>query len=163
ELHVRPSTNGGPKLVYAGGPGDIEKLDQQIASLERQLAEWKRARDADPAFVAERTRELSDLRAERAARAQRGGSPPPAGSWFTSTLVAVRHSVVADPQVRTAMRALDRQVGADNRKRDCAQPKPALREPHYVGMASCGESGCHPKAVALWKKTVHAGAWKTLL
>jgi hypothetical protein len=30
-------------------------------------------------------------------------------------------------------------------------------------MARCGEADCHPKAVALWKTTVHAHAWKTLV
>jgi len=160
EIHVRP---GSGRLRYAGGAGEIEKLDQRIASLEPQLAAWRQAPDADAAFVAEREKELAELRAQRARRAHSGGIEVPAqGSWFSSALVAVRQKLPSDPQVRLAMQELDRRVGEDNRTRDCAEKRPPQIEPHYVGMASCGQGGCHPKAVALWKQTVHAHAWKTL-
>jgi hypothetical protein len=162
ELHVPRGAPARP-LAYAGGPGDLEKLDDQIAALEGRLAGWRSAKDADAAFVAERERELSDLRTERTRVAQRPVHPPAQGSWFTSALLPIRQRLPSDARVHAQMAALDRRLGEENRKRDCAQPAPAPVEPRYVGVARCGEAGCHPKAVATWRTTVHAHAWKTLV
>jgi hypothetical protein len=159
EIHFK-----GGKLAYAGGAGELEQLDGRIASLGKQLGEWKRAPDADRDFIAEREKELSALRAERLEKAKSGGvQAPPAGSWFSSALVPIRQKLPSDETVRAEMKQLDRTVGAENRKRDCAKGPPPLSEPHSVGIAKCGDAGCHPQAVAFWKKTVHAHAWQTLV
>jgi hypothetical protein len=66
--------------------------------------------------------------------------------------------------VAQAMSRLYLAIGEQNRKRDCAAGPPRVTEdPHFVGMARCADAGCHPQAVALWKQTVHAQAWQTLL
>ena len=159
ELHVK-----GGKPVYAGGAGELERLDARIDSLDKQLREWKQAPDADKEFIAEREKELQAAKTERAEKARAGGiSKPDQGSWFSAQLVPIKQKLPSDDKVRTEMKQLDRVIGEENRKRDCAKGPPAQSEPHTVGMAKCGDAGCHPQAVAFWKKTVHAHAWQTLV
>ena len=59
------------------------------------------------------------------------------------------------------MRGLDARIGAANRRAAAAPPPPEPDRPYYVGDAKC--VSCHKTAMAFWKKTVHAGAWKTLV
>jgi Cytochrome c554 and c-prime len=150
--------------VYAGGAGELERLDGRIDSLEKQLREWKQTADADKDFIAEREKELAATKTERAEKAKTGGvSAPAQGSWFASALVPIKQKLPSDEKVRAEMKQLDRVVGEENRKRDCAKGPPPPSEPHTVGMSKCGDGGCHPQAVAFWKQTVHAHAWKTLV
>ena len=59
------------------------------------------------------------------------------------------------------MRALDAQIGKVN-LRAAAPPAPAEPgRPFFVGMDKC--ASCHKPAVAYWRTTVHAQAWKTLV
>jgi hypothetical protein len=162
EVHLRP---GAPApIAYAGGPGELDKLDGRIASLAEQLAAWQRDPQADRGFVAARQAELATLRRERVESAAHGGvSAPPTGSWLAAALIPVRQKLASDPQVRGELKALAHTIGEGNRARDCAKPRPTAVEPHYVGMASCGQGGCHPRAVAFWKQTVHAHAWRSLI
>jgi len=160
EVHIK----GSGRPVYAGGPGEIERLDGRIDSLEKQLREWKQAPDADREFIAEREKELAGLKSERAEKAKHGGTSAPAqGSWFTSALVPLKQKLPSNEKVRAEMKQLDRVVGEENRKRDCAKGPPPPSEPHSVGVTKCGNAGCHPQAVAFWKQTVHAHAWQTLV
>jgi len=159
ELHWK-----GGKPVYAGGAGEIERLDLRIESLDKQLREWKQAPDADKDFIAEREKELQSVKNERAAKAKSGGiSAPAQGSWFSAALVPIKQKLPSDDKVRAEMKQLDRTVGEQNRARDCAKGPPPAAEPHTVGIAKCGDAGCHPQAVAFWKQTVHAHAWQTLV
>jgi hypothetical protein len=75
----------------------------------------------------------------------------------------VRKQIARDAGIATRMRALDQTIGRDNLKRARAQAEVPAKagEPHYVGIAKC--AGCHKSQVEMWKTTVHAHAWKTVV
>jgi hypothetical protein len=58
------------------------------------------------------------------------------------------------------MTQLDLKIAAINLKNPPPPPPAEPGRASFVGVAAC--VACHAPAVALWKKTVHAAAWKTL-
>ena len=88
-------------------------------------------------------------------------APPATGNYFQNRLIPLRRSLARDQGIAAAMRKLDAQVAAVN-LRTAAPPAPKEADrPYYVGDAKC--ASCHKSALAFWKKTVHAGAWRTLV
>jgi Cytochrome c554 and c-prime len=156
---------GAGPLVDAGGPDAAAmrrvEIDAAAARLDEELNRWSASSaGADPAFVAAKRREREALEDEKK-ELNRPWTPPAAGSYFTNRLIPLRRSLPRDEQTAAAMRKLDAQVAAINLR---SAPPPAPPEPgraFYVGDAKCG--ACHKGALALWKTTVHAGAWKTLV
>ena len=105
-------------------------------------------------------------RARSAARGAQGGwtrpgRPPATGSYFTNRLIPLRRSLPRDQKIAAAMRKLDAQIGGAEPASAAPPPPPEPGRPYYVGDAKC--ASCHKTALAFWKKTVHAGAWKTLV
>jgi hypothetical protein len=140
----------------------LERADRKIVTLTTQLTAWQHDRTADPAFVKARKDELAALTAERERlRAER--PTPPTTSYFTYALVPVKRALPRDPAVAAQLRALDRQIGAENLRaaQSLKAPAPEPGVPTYVGRTACEK--CHKTQVAFWKRTVHAQAWKTLV
>src|SRR5205814_9487927 len=135
------------------------ELDAALARLDEELKRWSTSSaGGDPAFVAAKQRERAALEAEKK-DLDRPWTPPAVGSYFTNRLIPLRRSLPRDEKTATAMRKLDAEVAAINLRN---APPPAPREPgraFYVGDAKCG--ACHKAALAFWKETVHATAWKT--
>lgn len=155
---------GGRPLVDAGGPEAAAlrriEIDNQLSRLDDELARWSSAAGSDAKFVAAKKADRAELQKERA-ELDRPWSPPAAGSYFTNQLIPLRRSLPRDEKTAAGMRKLDGEVGALNLK---TAPPPVPPEPGraaYVGDAKCGS--CHAPALAFWKKTVHATAWKTLV
>jgi len=155
---------GGRPLVDAGGPEAAAlrriEIDNQLSRLDDELARWSSAAGSDAKFVAAKKADRAALQKERA-ELDRPWSPPAAGSYFTNQLIPLRRSLPRDEKTAAGMRKLDGEVGALNLK---TAPPPVPPEPGraaYVGDAKCGS--CHAPALAFWKKTVHATAWKTLV
>jgi hypothetical protein len=156
--------DGGGRLVDAGGAPAREarrrEIDRLLGELDAQLASWQKDRSADPAFVAGKKQERGALATERS---QLAGSwqPPAAGSYFSHELIALRRVLPRDPALASAMRALDRAVGAANLR--SAQPPPPAGPGRaaFVGDKACAR--CHQRETSLWSTTVHAHAWKTLV
>jgi hypothetical protein len=151
-------------LLDAGGPAQTRdrraELDAKIAQLERDIVRWRADRTSDAAYVDGKVRECDELREERRKLGD-GAWQPPAGSYFTNSLIPIRRSLPRDASLSSDMRTLDRAVGAAN-LRTAEPPVPA--EPgraSYVGDQAC--VSCHKPAARFWKKTVHAQAWKTLV
>jgi Cytochrome c554 and c-prime len=168
DVVLRP---GAPRpLVDAGGPEATAlrktELTYELARLDGELASWAKAgtqvgAGADPNFVAAKKKERDALIAEQAKLGTAAWAPPTTGSYFTNRLVSMHRSLPRDPALAAAMRKLDAQIGQQN-LRAAAPPPPA--EPgraFYVGMDKC--ASCHKPAMAFWRTTVHAGAWKTLV
>lgn len=157
----------GPMQLYAGEAArkhELERDDRRIATLKLQLAEWKKDPTADKAFVAARQQELDELTAARGKLATSAPPPPPStGNWFSYELVPVRHVIARDAEVAGELRKLAQTIGRVNLEAAHGQAPPPVEgdAPTYVGMAACEK--CHKPAVAFWKKTVHAEAWKTLV
>jgi hypothetical protein len=154
----------GPLQLFAGEAArkrELNVTDKRIATLQVQLAAWEKDPTADPAFVAERKKELDEL--GRARQKLLSTTPaPPTGNWFSYELVPVRHVIPRDPAVADELRKLAQSIGRINL--DAAQgqapPPAAPGAPTYVGDEACAK--CHKPAVEFWKKTVHAQAWQTL-
>ena len=165
-LRATPPAGGRRALVDAGGPEGRARwsgptLQRRLAQLDGELARWARDASADPAFVAARRKERDEL-PQRAAALAAPWSPPASGSYFTNQLIPLRRALPRDPKLAAAMRRLDQQVGAVNlTTRQPPPPAPPERAPPSWATPAC--AGCHEPAMAFWKKTVHARAWKTLV
>src|SRR5580698_7555256 len=154
---------GAGPLADAGGPEAAAlrrvEIDQATARLDADLKSWS-AGGGDPAFIAAKRRERQTLAEERKGL-DAPWAPPAAGNYFTNQLIPLRRSLPRDAKVAAEMRHLDGQVAAIN-LRNAAPPAP--REPgraYFVGDAKC--AACHQAALAFWKTTVHATAWRTLV
>jgi Cytochrome c554 and c-prime len=155
----------GGALVDAGGPEATAlrkaELARDLARLDGELASWAHGNGGDPTFVAAKKKERDGLDAERAKLGAAPWAPPATGSYFTNRLVTMHRSLPRDPTLAAAMRALDAQIGKVNLAH-AEPPAPAEPDrPSYVGMDKC--ASCHKPAVAFWRTTVHARAWKTLV
>jgi hypothetical protein len=155
---------GPARPVDAGGTAARQRRQQEIdrllADLDRELARWAKDPSADQAFVAAKKKERAELAAERATLSG-PWQPPAAGSYFTHELIPMRRVLPRDPALATALRALDRAVGAANLRH--AQPPPPAPPGRaaFVGQGACAR--CHERQLAQWRTTVHAHAWKTLV
>jgi len=154
-------------LQDAGGADALaserDEIDRRLARLDADLSRWTaqagRA-EQDPGFVAAKRRERDELAAERA-KLDAPWAPPPTGSYFTNRLIPLRRSLLRDPALAAAMKRLDARIAAVNLKSAVPPAPPEPGRAYYVGMSKC--TGCHKGAAQFWKKTVHAGAWKTLV
>jgi len=159
---------GGGPLADAGSAEATAlrkaELASELARVDADLASWSKpgaTAGADPTFVAAKRSERAALAAEQAKLGAASWAPPAAGSYFTDRLIPLHRSLPRDPAIAAAMRKLDAQIGKQNLLN---APPPAPAEPgraFYVGMDKC--ASCHKPAVAFWRTTVHAGAWKTLV
>jgi hypothetical protein len=165
ELVLR-GPSGGPriKLVDAGGAEaralEVAEVAKKRGQLEAEIAAFARDPQADPAFVAGRRQELKELVQRQQALAQ-AFAPPAEGSYFINQLIPLRRALPRDPALATAMRRLDQKVGAANLKRALPPPPAPPDRASYVGDRAC--ASCHKPAMAYWKTTVHAHAWKTIV
>ncbi len=164
DVYVRP---GSAPLVDAVGRGaaahKITHIDKEIKSLEADLARFKQDKDADPAFVATKQRELDALVAEKQKLEKTPLAAPPSGSFFTLEQVRINKTLACSPPVRDAIKSYDLAAGEANVRAaaNTPVPKPAKGKASYVGSETC--SDCHDEAMEFWKTTRHAGAWETLV
>jgi hypothetical protein len=163
DVVLRP---GGGALVDAGSPEATElrraEVARALARLDVELATWSSdTMGADASYLQGKRRERDALAAEKAKLATAVWTPPATGSYFTNRLVALRRSLPRDASIAAAMRGLDAQIGKLNLKAAAPPPPAEPGRPFFVGMAKC--ASCHKPAMAFWKKTVHAGAWRTLV
>jgi hypothetical protein len=163
ELHVKKSAVAlTPFAGEAARQVRLGRVQTKIAALTQQLAMWKGDATADKDFVAARARELAELGDEKK-RLETEQPVPPETSYFTYALEPVKRGVQRDGKVAEKLKQLDREIGRTNLAAASALPRPAPEPgvPGYVGGAAC--TPCHKGAAALWQKTVHATAWKTLV
>ena len=155
-------------LVDAGGPEAAllrkAELARDLERVDAELASWSgpnKTAGADPAFVASKRHERDGLAAERARLEQTSWVPPATGSYFTNRLIPLHRALPRDPAIAAAMRGLDAQIGKVNLRAAAPPPHAEAGRPSYVGMDKC--ASCHKPAMAFWRTTVHAQAWKTLV
>lgn len=168
-LRSAPHQAGRLRFVDAVGAGSararLRRLGREAAALRERLPAWEQQADADRAFVAGKKEELARLEEEMRTLEARPLQPPSEGGWFENDLVEIKRALPRDEAVARRMRDIDREVSRRNfelARREPPLPVPA-GAPTYVGSARCGEAGCHPQALALWKTTAHGHAWKTLV
>ena len=165
ELVLRDGGGAGRvKLSDAGGPEaralEASTLAKKRTQLDSEIAGFSADQHADPAFVAARRQERDEVVQRQAALAA-PFAPPATGSYFINQLIPLRRALPRDPALAAAMRRLDQKVGAANLARALPPPPAPPDRASYVGDQAC--AGCHKPAMAYWKKTVHAHAWKTIV
>ncbi len=144
----------------AAGRG--RELTARVAVLDEQLAAWAKDPTADAAFVAARMAERDALAAEAAGLAATPVRIPKRGSYFQLAQLRISKILACDPRVVGAKQEYARAAGAANvAAAKAIAPVPVPKGTAiYVGTGKCAE--CHEDAVTFWKKTRHAGAWRTL-
>jgi hypothetical protein len=153
-------------LSDAIGPGaataHIERLDKQLASLDKDLAAFATDKTADPAFVAQKRQERTRLAAERTQLSQHPLVAPARGSYFTLTQIRINKALACDVQVQDAVSRYYHATGEANVKAAAriAVAAPAPGKASYIGNKPCAD--CHAEAASFWAESVHATAWKTL-
>ncbi len=158
---------GAGPLADAIGSGaaaaKIAQIDKQVAALDVELAQFAKDPSADPKFVAQKKSEREQLGTDKARLAAHPLVPPARGSFFTLDQVRINKMLACSVAVQDQVKAYDAAAGEANVKAAAGKPvpQPPKGQATYVGMESCGD--CHSDAVDFWKKTVHAGAWKTLV
>lgn len=165
QLQITLRRGEGP-LVDAVGPeaaaGRRKALAARIAELDQQLAGWASDPTADPAFVAERKRERDALASEDTALAGDPLRVPAKGSYLQLAQIRIAKILACDVKVVAAKQEYSRASGAANVAAASSIPPVAVPPgaATYVGGEACAD--CHEDAVAFWKGTRHAGAWRTL-
>ena len=167
-----------PVLVDAGGEEGNrvrrEEIDRALEKIRLGLVSWAGGAagasgtrtststpiPGDAAFVAAKRREQTDLEAERA-RLSDPWKAPPTGNYVVNALIPLRRAVKRDAAVAKRMKALDKSIAAANLAQATPPPPAEPGRASFVGMAKCVT--CHRGAGDIWKRTVHAQAWKTLV
>lgn len=161
------TVRGAGPLVDAVGASaaqaKLARLEPQLAALDNDLVAFAKDASADPAFVAQKKQERTQLVAERDRLKAQPLVIPAKGSYFTLTQVRINKALACDTKVQDAVSEFYRATGEANVKAaaNIAVTPPAKGLPSYVGRESC--SDCHSEAAEFWDKTVHAQAWKTLV
>jgi hypothetical protein len=159
DLYVR---DGKLQFADAAGLGQAEErqsLERRTGELSRRIAEWETS-GVSPKDVTERKKDLEKMQARLA---QLSAPPPPAeGSVFRYGLHEVREGLGSEEKVEARMGDYYKRVNEHNKElfKNKTPKETAKGEAHFVGIQACAE--CHEDSVTFWKKTGHAGAYKTL-
>ncbi len=136
-----------------------EHLDERIAALRAQIAEWERDSSASRADVARQRARLERLEEELAGLAR---APRTEGNVLSARWEELGPEAERDSAVGALVDAYDRRVNEHNERAfaDWTPEPPAEGQPHYVGSQTC--AGCHGAAVRWWRTTPHGRAYATL-
>jgi hypothetical protein len=163
DLYVRGDASAPLVFGDAGGVARADELltlSARIRDLEARLNSWERDKTVKVEDLLARKADLDKLRAEKArVEAQHVDVP---GSAFRYSMVEVRDRMGTEEAVRAAMLGYYKRVNEHNRVA-YADRKPTPVEPgkpSYIGVEACTD--CHDEARAIWNKTPHANAYRTL-
>ena len=160
DLFVR---NGSYQFRDGTGIAEGQKrkaLEARIDELHGRIADWEKDPKIAPTDLAARHADLRKLEADK--KALDDTPPPKEGSFFQYRVVEVRESLGTDEAVKKQFLAYYKKVDETNRVTFAGRmPPPAPPgSAAYAGIAAC--VGCHPGPKAVWDKTPHAHAYKTL-
>lgn len=135
-------------------------LKSRIEELEGRLEQWRAAGTVRAADLAAREKDLAAMREELQSLPQ--PVTPKTGNFFKYQLREVREGVGSEETVFAQMRSYYKQVNDHNRIafKDRKPVPPEKGKPSFVGGEKC--VSCHEEAMAFWKTTQHAQAYKTL-
>lgn len=131
----------------------------ELARVEEKLAKFANDPSADAAFLERLTADRDRLRAALESPA----IPADVEVALIPEQVKVSCRLERDASAAAALSDYDAWVAERNRERftGVTPPAPAPGKPGYVGIDACAD--CHEEAVALWKTTVHARGYETLI
>lgn len=136
-----------------------EQRRAELDRLEQKLAKFASDPSADARFIARLEAERDELKAALAR--------PAIGEDVRAAVIHAQAKVTcklsSDEAAKQALADYDRAVADTNRARFAGveAPAPAPGQASYAGVEACAD--CHEEAAALWKTTVHAGAYETLV
>lgn len=135
-------------------------LRVRISDLEKRIGQWRASGTVQAADLAAREADLEAMRKELHGLPQ--PAPPKTGNFFRYQLREVREGLGAEPEVLARIRDYYKQVNDHNRVafKDRRPIEAEKGKPTFVGGAKC--ESCHQEAMAFWKTTQHARAYKTL-
>jgi hypothetical protein len=138
----------------------VTDLTTQIDDLVKRIANWEKDPNVPKSDLEAQKARLQTMR-EKLAKAQ-VPPPTPTGSFLRYDLVDVRENLGIDPEAKKSMKSYYERVNEFNKKKFAGRkaPAPAKGEPQYVGVDVC--KTCHIAAFAVWSKTGHGSAYKTL-
>lgn len=174
-LVTAPSQGRGLGVVdlYLGGAGPFRdasdssrtaqraRLDQRIGDLETRLDAWRRDPSVDRGAVSAQQARLAALRAERAAL-DAPAVLPREGRFFQARARLIDPDVARQSATQAEIAAYFRAVNDHNRESYASlrAPTPAPGQPRYLGGEACRD--CHEEAFAVWERTPHSHAYRTL-
>ncbi len=134
-------------------------LTRRIDELRGKIADWQKSGKVSVQDIDARNQDLHKLERELADLDK--APPPTTGSYFRVSFQEVRDELGSDKAVHEQLLAYYKKVNDANKLAFAAKlPPPPGDGPFYAGIDSC--TSCHPGARAVWDKTAHAGAYKTL-
>ncbi len=160
---VATGRKGALKLADAGGvarAGQVAELSRRIRELEHRINAWEKGGTVAAADLAARKAELAKVVAEREALTM--PTAPPSGDYFRYAVEEVRERLGDDESVVSLMREYYQRVNDHNKTAlaSLLPPKVGSGEAAYIGVDACTD--CHAEERAVWDKTAHAHAYKTL-
>ena len=145
---LHEATKPGPLADPIGDAGRAKKrLELQLEMRREMYARTK---------VASLTKDVSRLEAELAAHS----SPEAEGKHLVYTLLPMTTRVGQDPTVAGWVATYNGSLQALNLAAASAAPPVPVGGSGYAGGEVCAD--CHPEALAVWRRTLHALAWETL-
>ncbi len=137
-----------------------KELDGRIDELHAKIADWEKDAKISAKDLEARRADLKRIEAER--KALDDVPPPKEGSFFQYRVLEVRDSLGADDTVKKQFLAYYKKVNDGNRTLFATRmpPAPPADGNVYAGLDAC--VACHPAPKAVWDKTAHAHAYKTL-
>jgi hypothetical protein len=137
-----------------------EELRRRIDELRGKIATWEKEGKVDKKDLDARRADVAKLEAERDALDRE--APPQKGSFFRYTVKEIRDSLGENPDTHAQLLAYYKAVNERNKElfKDRAPRPVGPNEPKYIGVEAC--STCHEEPRAVWDKTSHAHAYKTI-
>ncbi|MFO7566708.1 MAG: cytochrome c family protein [Enhygromyxa sp.] len=133
--------------------------EAELARIEEKLGKFKADPSADPAFISRLEADRDRLRAELESPA----IPAGVAVALIPEQVKVTCHLATDEAAKQALGEYDAWVAERNRERFAGvrPPDPPAGQASYVGIEACAD--CHDEAVTMWKTTVHARGYETLV
>lgn len=134
-------------------------LVRRIDELRGKIADWQKSGKISTQDLDARNNDLHAL--ERELQSLNEAPAPTTGSYFRVTFQEVREDLGVDKVVHEKLLAYYKKVNDANKLAFANKlPAPPGDGPFYAGIDACTK--CHAAARAVWDKTAHAGAYKTL-
>jgi hypothetical protein len=164
DLFVRPGpANDSGRFADGSGlahAAEVTDLETQIDDLQKRIANWEKDPTVPKSDLDAQKKRIEAMR-NKLAKAKIP-PPTPTGSFLRYQLVDVREAYGREDKAWTAMKSYYQRVNKFNEEKfkDKKAPPPPKGEPFYVGSESCNP--CHAASFAVWGKTGHSHAYKTL-
>ncbi|MBH25317.1 MAG: hypothetical protein CMH57_12875 [Myxococcales bacterium] len=143
----------------AGSKAELERIDRRIAQIEGQIKRMPPATPGnEPPMLKTLRQQLTDLKARKQTASAEAIEMPESGPAFIYRAVPLEPGYPLSEEMTAALASYEKE------RKALVKPLPPLPPGEdgvqYIGTAQCAT--CHPKPMAVWEKTAHSHAIKTL-